>query len=259
MNIHPNEIHLWFAYDEKISDSKLLTQYHRLLTEEESSRLIRFKFQRHRHQYLISRALIRTVLSLYMNDILPEKWQFEKNDFGKPFICNKSVKLPLKFNMSHTDKLAVLAVTLNLEIGVDAEYVLRPGKTVEIAASYFSPIEMQQLYALSEEKQNERFFNIWTLKEAYIKACGMGLSIPLDHFSFTFSRQGGISIAFEPERDDQAEYWKFWLISPNDSHKVSVAIKADKKDTPCSLIMQEIIPLSAIEKRNFPIIMKSFS
>ncbi len=254
MIISSREIHLWYAYDEQICDSQLLCQYHRLLNEEECSQQKRFYFEKHRHQYLITRALIRTVLSLYVNEIAPEKWQFTKNKYGKPSISNSRLRLPLHFNISHTDKMVVLAVTVDQEVGVDVEYLLRSGKTVEIADSFFSPIEARQLLALPVEKQKDRFFDLWTLKEAYIKACGMGLSIPLDHFSYSFPSQGEITISIEPERNDQPEYWQFWQIRPNDSHKVSLAIKGDEITDSYSISMRKIIPLSNSVEVNYPIV-----
>ncbi len=257
MIISSHEIHLWYAYDEQIRDSQLLSRYLCLLNEEELAQQKRFYFEKHRHQYLIVRALVRTVLSLYVNEIAPENWQFTKNKYGKPSIGNSELSIPLHFNISHSDKLVVLAVTVGQELGVDVEYLLRPGKAVEIAGRFFSPIEVQQLLALPAEKQSDRFFDLWTLKEAYIKACGMGLSIPLEQFTYSFPRKGEITISFAPERNDQPEYWQFWQIRPNDIHKVSMAIKSDKINDSYSIVMREIVPLMDTVEVGYPIVMRS--
>jgi 4'-phosphopantetheinyl transferase len=253
MIISVDEIHIWYVYDEDIVDSHLLSQYHNILNREEQLQQKRFYFKKHRHQYLITRAMVRSVLSLYVNEITPEKWEFKKNDYGKPFINNSSLEIPLCFNISHSDKLVVMAVTLDQEIGVDVEYLPRRGKNLEIATSFFSPIEVKQLLELSPEKQKNRFFDLWTLKEAYIKACGMGLSIPLDHFSFSFSEHGKIKIDFKPERNDQSSYWQFWQIHPNNTHKVAMAVKGDKIDNPYSISMRKLAPFSDIIEENYPI------
>lgn len=257
MIINPDSIHLWYAYDEQITDPQLLSRYHRLLNAEERAQQKRFHFKKHRHQYLITRALVRTVLSIYVSEIAPDQWEFTKNKFGKPAITKSRLGFPLRFNISHTDKLVVLAVTLDREVGVDVEYLLRPGKTVEIAERYFSAVEYQQLLALPTENQKDRFFDLWVLKEAYIKACGMGLSIPLDQFSYSFSRQGEISIFFEAERNDEAEHWQFWQICPGDIHKVAVAIKNENKKRPYILSMRKIIPLAKFVELNYPVGMQS--
>jgi 4'-phosphopantetheinyl transferase len=255
--VRSDEVHLWVSYDEQIRDVPLLNRYHSLMNQSERMQQKRFYFAKHRHQYLITRALMRSVLSLYVDEIDPKSWKFTKNEYGKPYIKNAPMKLPLHFNLSHTEKAAVLAVTVNREVGVDVEYLCRKGKTVELAESYFSPAEVQQLLILPKAKQKERFFELWTLKEAYIKACGMGLSIPLSHFSYHFSRKGDISISFAIERNDQPERWRFWHLCLNDTHKVSVALKNDDMKVPYSLSMREITPLSDIKMVNYPIVMKS--
>ncbi len=253
MTISAYEIHLWYVQDQNIDDSQLLSQYHNLLNNEERLQQKRFHFERDRHQYLITRALVRSVLSLYVNTTSPEKWKFKKNAYGKPFISSSSLAVPLCFNLSHTNNFVVMAVTLDQEIGVDIEYLPRLGKMLEIANHFFSPIEIEQLHALPAEKQTNRFFDLWTLKEAYIKACGMGLSIPLDHFSFTFSQQGEIEIDFEPERNDQPRYWQFWQIRPSEIHKISVAVKDYMTHGSYSISMRKIIPLEKIEEVDYPI------
>ena len=257
MIISPNEIHLWFANDEQIRDHQLLSQYSCLLNEEEKTQQKRFHFEKHRHQYLITRALVRTVLSLYLNEIAPEDWQFNKNKYGKPSIANSSLTSPLYFNISHSDKLIVMAVAIVQEIGVDVEYLMRKGKILDIAERFFAPKEVQDLLALPPENRTDRFFDLWTLGEAYIKACGAGLSIPLDHFSYSFPRPKEVVISFAPERDDHPEYWQFWQIHPNDIHKVALALKSEKMNYSYSISMRTIIPLSDITEVKYPIAMKT--
>lgn len=253
MNISHNEIHVWYAYDDNIKDASLLSQYVNLLNEEERAQHQRFHFEKHRHQYLITRATVRSILSLYLPEIAPEQWEFKKNEYGKPLIGNSALVIPLHFNISHTDQLIVMAVTLDRDLGVDVEYLPRLGKMLDIANSFFSPAEVEQLFALPIESQRNRFFDLWTLKEAYIKACGMGLSIPLDHFSYSFSNQGKIAIEFRPERNDQSDYWQFWQMHPNVDYKVSMAIKNEKTDISYAVSMREIIPLLKIADVDYPI------
>jgi 4'-phosphopantetheinyl transferase len=259
MVISPNEIHLWYAYNEEICDPHLLFQYHKLLNLEESAQQKKFYFEKDRSQYLITRAMVRSVLSLYLKNTSPEQLKFEKNYFGKPYLKNDMLDIPLCFNISHTDKLIVIAVTLDQEVGVDVEYLDRGGDVLNIASSFFSPPEIEQLFNLPIAEQHNRFFDLWTLKEAYIKACGMGLSIPLDHFSYSFSRAGGISINFLPERDDRPEYWRFWQINPTKTHKLALALKADTMDSDFSISMRKIIPLREVVTLNYPIAQRNES
>lgn len=257
MKITTNEIHLWYAHDEEICDSNLLAQYQNFLSNEERMQQKRFYFARDRHQYLITRALLRSVLSLYVSSISPEAWQFKKNSYSKPYIENFPLPFAINFNLSHTEKMIVLAITPDRDIGVDVEFLLRRSITLDIAKRYFSEVEFQDLSALPIEQQKKRFFDLWTLKEAYIKACGMGLAIPLDHFSYSFPRSGEIQISFDSNRDDHPEYWSLWQIKPNDTHIVSLAVQGAHSSKHYSIFMREIVPLKSIKEVNYPIIAQS--
>jgi 4'-phosphopantetheinyl transferase len=253
MNISAHEIHLWVTHSEAIVDSATLSRYFPLLNEQESIQQKRFHFEKDRHQYLVTRALVRSVLSLYAPEIAPEDWTFKKNDYGKPSISNSDLSVPLTFNLSHTEKLIVMAVTLDQEVGVDVEYLPRMSNMLSIANSFFSQAEVTQLFDLPPDKQNNRAFDLWTLKEAYIKACGKGLSIPLNQFTYSFSPQGKIDIEFMPERNDQPEYWRFWQVRPTKVHKISLALKSKTIDDSYSVKTREIVPLVGFKEVDYPI------
>ena len=245
MNIDAREIHLWFACDPEINDAGILADYFPMLAAAERQQQQRFHFEKHRHQYLITRALVRSTLSFYVPEIKPWQWVFEKNRYGKPSIENP-IDLPLRFNLSHTEGIVVMAVMLAREVGVDIEWIERDGQTVEIAESFFSSREVEQLLALPAERQRGRFFDLWTLKEAYIKACGMGLSIPLDQFSFAFAENNEhdrIAISFDPQRNDQPQCWLFWQMLIHHTHKVALALKTENatKDD-YSLVFRKVVP-----------------
>ena len=248
MEIQENEIHLWICRDEEIRDDALLEKYHTQLNEAEGEQQARFVFEKHRHQYLITRAMVRNVLSLYENSINPEQWGFDKNEYGKPAINNNGLTIPIRFNLSHTEGMIVLAITLEHEVGVDVEYLLRKGKTIDIADRYFSPVETEELLSLPQGKQRERFFDLWTLKEAYIKACGMGLSIPLDHFTFQFSHDAGIDISFHPSRLDDPEKWQFWQMPVDNEHKVSLALQTENNRRSRAISFYQVTPIHGFEE-----------
>ena len=105
------QIHLWLAWLGEITDSRLLAEYRSLLSEEERQRQMRFHFERDRHRYLVTRAMVRTVLSKYA-DVAPRDWRFAANDYGKPSIAAEHTEARgIEFNLSHTDGLVVLGVT----------------------------------------------------------------------------------------------------------------------------------------------------
>ncbi len=229
-----------------------MDKYHTLLDKEEQLQQKRFHFEKHRHQYLITRAMVRCVLSLYDNSIKPEEWKFKKNRYGKPYIHNTEVKMPLQFNLSHSEGMILLAITNGQEVGIDVEWLLRRGPTQEIAQNYFSPIEVAQLTALPKEHQRNRFFELWTLKEAYIKACGMGLSIPLNQFTFNFSELGTATISFDLQINDQPGLWNFWRIQPNDTHKVALGLKNTGTLKRRSLSFRQIVPMKEVSVVEYP-------
>jgi 4'-phosphopantetheinyl transferase len=121
--------------------------------------------------------------------------------------------------------MAICAVALEAEVGADVEDTLRPGQTVEIANSYFAPAEAAALRALPLERQRERFFELWTLKESYIKARGMGLSLPLEQFAFELQPGQPPRVVFDPRLQDEPEAWQFFQLQLSARHKGALAVR----------------------------------
>ncbi len=234
-----NEVHLWFAFPEEIQDAALLSAYQKLMTPEEQAQQQRFHFAKHQHQYLITRALVRSTLSCYTNTE-PQNWRFSKNKYGKPEIISSEGIPPLRFNLSHTDGLIMCGVVLKQDIGVDVEDMARNGPSVEIADRFFSTQEVNDLYAVPEIEQRTRFFEYWTLKESYIKACGMGLSLPLEQFTFHISDNKPLDISFDPRLHDDPSLWQFWLLQPTQHHKAAISLHQNSK---VQLTIKKVVPL----------------
>jgi 4'-phosphopantetheinyl transferase len=236
----PGEAHLWYAAPAGLTDPALLAAWRGWLAPAEQQRHQRFHFERHRHEYLVTRALIRSVLSRYAA-VQPAEWTFATNDHGRPHIASPAVVPRLRFNLSNCQSLVVCLVALDLEIGVDVEEVDRPGQTVEIADRFFSPDEVRDLRALPAEAQRGRFFEYWTLKESYIKAKGKGLAIPLEQFSFRLERGQPVRISFDPRLTDEPAHWQFVQLRPTPRHQVAVALgRGAGPDLP--LVSRWIIP-----------------
>ncbi len=175
--LNKHTVHLWrvaltdFATQEK----ELLS----LLSPDEVQRAERFRFNIHRVRYLTARAMLRKILSLYIN-IAPEKIIFSYGKRGKPYLRDNP--LDLQFNLSHSEDMAVYALTQQEEIGVDIEKMSAEYKE-SIAKRFFSSQEYLQLAALSKQEQIVGFYHLWARKEAVIKALGEGLFAPLADFS----------------------------------------------------------------------------
>ncbi len=224
LSLLPDEVHVWLAFPDQITDEPLLMRCRSVLTPEEQAATERFVFARHRHQHLLTRALQRDLLSRYTG-VQPAAWRFEKNGYGKPEISSPRHWHRLRFNLSHTDGLIACAVTLERDVGVDVEYVGRPVRVMELAPSVFAPPEVSGLQRLRPSEQRARFFALWTLKEAYIKARGKGLSIPLDKFSFTFKQHEEIGIDIDPSLEDDAATWQFERTYATEDHAMAVAAR----------------------------------
>lgn len=237
LTLTTNEIHLWSVDPQTIQQPELLRAYSQMLSADETTKQQRFRFEKDRHSALITRAFVRDLLSHYA-DVSPADWLFVKGEKDKPEIVNPP--LPLRFNISHTNNLIICAVMLNDDIGCDVENTQRTSDVLSIAKYSFSDVEVNDLLMQPTTQQTSRFFDYWTLKESYIKAWGLGLSIPLKDFSFTLPdnhsqekhpqvKRGSIDdiqLSFAAHRIDDASIWRSWLFYPNTIHRVALSVRA---------------------------------
>jgi len=191
-----------------------------LLNDEEHARVARFKFERHRRESLATRALARTALSRYRETAAGE-WQFTSNRQGKPAV---DPECGLSFNLSNSPGLVVCLVAEGVaEVGVDVESWERAKQIMELVPRVFSAREQEQLAELPDVEKLDRALSLWTLKESYIKARGLGLSIPLDEFSFVFSRAKGITLEIDERLGDDAGRWRFCQLDYA-GHRIAVMV-----------------------------------
>jgi 4'-phosphopantetheinyl transferase len=236
-----DEVHVWTAAPEEIIDPALLDAYEALESEDERERRLRLRFERDRHERLVSVALVRTSLARYA-DVAPRAWLFERNEHGRPDPVPGHGEPPLRFNLSHTKGLVACAVTVDRDIGVDVECVGRRGDPVAIADRYFAAAEARELHACPAARRRDRFFEYWTLKESYIKARGMGLKIPLRRFAFHLDAAHPIRVAFDAEIEDDEREWQFALFRPTASHVIAVGVRRGRGPD-LSVRVRRTIPL----------------
>ena len=213
--------------------------YRALMSADEHERMARLVFDRDRRRFLLTRALVRTTLSRYAA-VPPAEWTFIANTHGRPEILDRPPGVPdLRFNLSHTDGLIACAVTVGREVGVDVEHIQRR-VTHDVAGRFFAPREVTHLKALAEDEQQRVFFDYWTLKEAYIKARGFGLALPLADFAFTLAPQAPPRIAFEPALQDDPDTWQFAQDWPTPHHRLAVAVRRKGADLPVRI--RKVVP-----------------
>lgn len=238
MHLGPNDVHIWVTHSEKLLGKSSQDRCHDLLCEHERDRYNRFVFEKDRHIYLVAHAQVRSLLSFY-SDVNPADWRFVLNRYGRPSISEQHNTV-LHFNLSHTDGLIVSAFARQEEIGIDVENTSLRDSILDIAGTVFARSELDDLNRLPAAMQRQRFFEIWTLKEAYIKAKGMGLSLALDLFWFKLNREG-IKIEFDERLNDTPETWQFEMYQPTANHQMALAVRqSDAK--PMTVRVREFLP-----------------
>lgn len=242
-------IDLWHVDPDAVADAHLLDRYRELLSADEQARHERLLRSSDRHRFLVTRAMVRCVLSAYGGGD-PRQWVFEHNAYGKPSIARPGtvrsmVAAPLCFNVSHTAGMVVCAATAGREIGVDVEHLDRARLNLRLADRYFAPSEAGALRRLPTDEQPRMFLRLWTLKEAYIKARAMGLSIPLDAFAFTLQPDRPPAISFTQKCADRVEDWQFAQIEMGCRHQIALAVQTSaRRDV--IVTVREIVPLGTI-------------
>ena len=215
---------VWLTRTGRAPPTNVRSRTETLLDDEELRRYRSFRFSDDARLYLDAHVLLRTTLSRYAN-VPPADWRFVRGSHGRPEIAaGRSDPLGLRFNLSHTPGLAACAVTNRVAVGVDVEQLDRPVRPLALADHNFSRREARALRALPPNLQRVRFLEYWTLKEAYIKACGGGLSIPLDGFSLDRDAGGCWRIEFAAPHDGVPSDWQFALYRPTSDHLLAVAV-----------------------------------
>ncbi|MBI4704989.1 MAG: 4'-phosphopantetheinyl transferase superfamily protein [Deltaproteobacteria bacterium] len=244
MGLGRAEVALFLAYPASARERGLLPAYAELLGAGERDELVRYGLERDRVLHLVSWALARTVLSRLVPGVAPAAWRFAAGPYGRPEIAAPEPPAPLRFNLSHTRGLAACAVAVGRDVGVDVEQV-RPRAYWAIAESFFAPAEVAALRAAPASELADRFFALWTLKEAYAKARGMGLTIGLDRFGFALGApDGGDRIDIAAELGDEAGSWQFARLSPTAEHRLALAVRRGH-DPPLAVRVQTVLPLGA--------------
>lgn len=243
INLKPAEIHFFYSLVEEITDPLLLARCRSVLSEGEKIKTDRYVFEKDKSASLITRSLLRFVLSV-CTGLPSEDFEFIENPYGKPALRPGLVPIPIKFNVSHSSGVTACALTMDNEIGVDIENYKRK-IDLSIADRYFIRSELEYIRKAPAEDRHAAFFDIWTLKESYIKARGMGLSMDLDKFGFEIDRQ--TAIYFDKSVDDVPEQWKFFRFSPVENYRAAISIQSQAA---CKLNIYKCIPFIKIEQVN---------
>lgn len=217
--------HAWSLSLENVDPGLLRDRCLSWLTPEERARCEAFRTPRLRHEYLAARVLCRSTLSRYTG-VDPRSWNFAQGLQGKPAIAGPAELLSLRFNLTHTDGLAVCLVSRAGEVGVDAEETSRDVDVAEVARHFLSDSAQALLASLPSDQRTARFFEHWVLKEAYCKGLGKGLGGAPERLTIELNERG------EPA---EVEGWQFGLYRPTSHHVAAVAVERRDGAGPVSI------------------------
>jgi 4'-phosphopantetheinyl transferase len=201
----------------------------RILSPDENARANRFVFPSFRAHFIAGRAQLRLILCHYLQK-KPADLVFDYNEFGKPFINQTG---DIQFNISHSHELGLVAITKHKPVGVDIERIRTDIDYTQIARQFFASGEVEQLLALPEEQRIEAFYTCWTRKEAFIKARGMGLSIPLDQFEVSFTANSPPRLTHSMTDLIHARDWSLYELRPGTGYIAALAAQSQDWDILC--------------------------
>jgi 4'-phosphopantetheinyl transferase len=200
-----DEVQLWRVDLEAIGPDE--SRWQRVLSSDELTRASRFHFARDRQRYAASRALLRMILAAYL-EVSPSDLSFSYSQKEKPSLSAAHAGGGITFNISHSGGIALLAFIRRREIGVDVEQLRSDFDVEAIARRFFSAHEQEELFALPAEERANGFFRCWTRKEAYIKATGDGLSLPLTQFDVSLKKGAENALLVTRPDRSEAERWR---------------------------------------------------
>lgn len=222
LELPDNEVHLWRIDLQALRPSE--ARWQKILSSDEAARAARFHFPVDRQRFSISRGVLRTILAGYLaSDAKALSFSYSSKE--KPSLSAAYSNSGITFNISHSGEVVLLAFTRGRAVGVDVEQVRSDFEVDAIARRFFSPHEQEQLAAAPQDERFAAFFRCWTRKEAYIKATGDGLSLPLHQFDVSILP--GHSDALIATRPDESEAatWLLREVPAGDGYVAALCVR----------------------------------
>lgn len=221
-----DEIHVWRA------NLNLATQHieklESVLSEDEKLRANRFKFSKHRQRFIAARAILRQLLARYL-EVSANKINFTYNPHGKPELGSCFNNIHLQFNISHSEDLALYSFNYEQKIGIDLEYLRENVDYKSIAQRFFCETEFQLIASCIDEQQQERFYQLWTAKEAYLKATGIGLGGGLETSEIKLDPEDNIYLHSISNKLETASNWSLYNFIPETNFVATIALLGKEK------------------------------
>jgi 4'-phosphopantetheinyl transferase len=226
----PGSVHLWHADPGAFATPDARRACLDLLDDVETARLGHLRLDVDRMAYLVAHALLRSALSVRAAADL-RTWRFVAGQHGKPQVGSPAAHRNVSFSLSHARSRAVVAVAVGREVGVDVEDAARGGALEDLADRFLSSSEIQAMRALPPEGRRDRLLTCWTLKEAYLKARGTGLLLPLTSVAFHLD-DGPVRATFDPAIVDDPGGWAFFRFTLGPGEPAALAIRLQGGEEP---------------------------
>jgi len=220
IRLSASDVHAWRVDLSVDAPHDLLAE--RLLDADERARASRFAFDEDRRHFVVAHAALRKVISLYAR-VAPEAVRFDFGPNGKPRLAAGSCAIDLRFNLAHSGTLALCALAVGREVGVDVEYVRGDFNVTELAERFFSPEEVDELRAQSDAARSRAFFDCWARKEAYIKATGRGMAMALDGFQVSLAAGEPALLKKTPFDLAEASHWSLRSLEASPEYAAAIA------------------------------------
>jgi 4'-phosphopantetheinyl transferase len=218
-------VHLWtIRLDEADPDQAALSS-------DERERAVAFRFERDRRRFVAAHAALRSILARYL-EVSPESLVFLTGARGKPMLDPARHGAAVHFNLSHSHELALVAVIRDRDVGVDVERARAVPDLEGLVARFFAPAEQAALGRLPADRRPEAFFRVWTLKEAYLKACGDGLSRELRHIVVDLDADAQRARVQALDRPGDDCRWEVFTLAPEPGYVAAIAIEAAPASAP---------------------------
>ncbi|MCJ7632759.1 4'-phosphopantetheinyl transferase superfamily protein [Candidatus Bathyarchaeota archaeon] len=220
-----DDIHIWRF--EFMQLERYVARLAKIISEEELSRAADFYSIEYRKRFIVRRGVVRTILSFYLNTE-PSQLEFSHNHYGKPHLTeNVPFEQTLQFSLTHSLDLSLCAVTMGRNVGVDLEYVQNTPDIEEVASRFFSKRENAMIRALPKDRRARAFYEIWTQKEAYVKAIGTGLAAVFDEPDAELSQTQDKPLALKNYEKTDESLWSIISITPAPNYTATAIAEGD--------------------------------
>jgi len=216
-----DRVHIWRANLDLSPEQ--IERLETFLSPDETARAEKFRFARHRRRFTATRGILRQLLGNYLS-VYPQDLSFSYGTKGKPYL-NQTADYPLQFNLSHSHEYALFGFTQKHLIGVDLEYQRPMPDALKIARRFFSQQESQMLQKVETEQRSRLFFQLWTAKEAYLKAIGTGLSNSLASIEISRNRFDFLYLSKIEKDSSLVTDWSLYSCTPAENYAAAIAVQ----------------------------------